>query len=111
MYSIALPLAFSYSATIFLNEMSSSCAKPWIHHTVAVVAAAFARRGLADAPAAAIARELRSSDRLLRFPTSAFCCCLRFASPLREFCLSSGTILQVLMVRIHFPPAESRLRT
>jgi hypothetical protein len=42
-----------------LNDTSSSSAKPWVHHTVAVVAAELARWGLADVPTAAMARELR----------------------------------------------------
>jgi hypothetical protein len=36
--SSVLPVVFWYSATTFLNAMSSSWAKPWIHHTVAVLA-------------------------------------------------------------------------
>src|SRR5215207_1428126 len=37
---------------VFLNEMSSSWTKPWVHHTVAVFACAFAMYGRASAPAA-----------------------------------------------------------
>src|SRR5262245_13148478 len=38
--SIWLPLAFSYPATIARKEASSSAMKPWVHHTLAVLAAA-----------------------------------------------------------------------
>ena len=41
-------------------------AKPWVHHTVAVVAAALAIWGRANDPAAPKAREARSSDRRVR---------------------------------------------
>jgi hypothetical protein len=40
--SILLPLVFSYSATIALSEVSSSFAKPCVHHISAVVAAVLA---------------------------------------------------------------------
>src|SRR5438093_4523968 len=49
---------------------SSSETKPCAHHTSAVVAAALAMKGRAKVPAAAAARELRSTDRRLRFPMS-----------------------------------------
>jgi hypothetical protein len=49
-----------------LNATSSSWAKPWIHHTVAVVAAAFARWGRAKLPAASKLAEPLSTERLVR---------------------------------------------
>src|ERR1700722_15311196 len=60
-----LPLAFWYSSTILLKAASSSGTKPWVHHTVAVLAAALAMKGRASVPAAATASELRRTDRLV----------------------------------------------
>src|SRR5215831_6996164 len=51
---------------------SSSGTKPCAHQTSAVVAAALARYGLTNVPTAAAANEVRSTERLLRFPMSAF---------------------------------------
>ena len=64
--STLLPLAFSYSPTIFLNEMSSSWAKPWTHQTSIVVAAALATCGRGRVPSAPSARELRRTERRVR---------------------------------------------
>src|SRR5262245_50042587 len=61
--SILLPLALSYSATILRKAASSSGMKPWVHHTLAVVAAALAKNGRPRLAAAAAPRERRSSKR------------------------------------------------
>src|SRR5215469_18081137 len=54
----------------FLSAASSSGTKPCVHHTSAVVAAALAIKGRASVPPAAKPRELRSTERRLRFPMS-----------------------------------------
>src|SRR5207244_2190190 len=46
--------------------------KPCVHHTSAVVAAALAIYGRAKGPAAASPRELRSTERLVRFIMPVF---------------------------------------
>src|SRR6516162_1462879 len=48
--------------------MSSSSANPWVHHTVAVVAAARATYGCTTAAAAASPNELWSTDRRVTTP-------------------------------------------
>src|SRR5215472_6021566 len=63
--SIVFPLAFSYSATILRKEASSSGTKPWVHHTLAVLAAALAMKGRARVPAAARPTDPRRTERLL----------------------------------------------
>jgi hypothetical protein len=69
-WSILLPLAFSYSATIARKPTSSSRMKPWGHHTLTVVAAALAMKGRPRVAAAARPMEPRSTERLpsLRMP-------------------------------------------
>src|ERR1051326_8548390 len=62
---MVLPLVFSYSATIFLKEASSSRTKPWTHHTVAVLPAASAMNGRPSVPAAASPADPRRTERLL----------------------------------------------
>jgi hypothetical protein len=52
--------------------MSSSSAKPWVHHTVAVVATALTIWGFANVPAAASAKEPRSTDRRLKVLAPSF---------------------------------------
>jgi hypothetical protein len=52
-------------------------AKPWTHHISAVVAAALAMYGRARAPAAAAARELRSTERLVKIVMPVFLPCSR----------------------------------
>src|SRR5215472_16075481 len=54
----------------FLSAASSSGTKPCVHHTSAVFAAALAIKGRASVPPAAKPRELRSTERRLRFPMS-----------------------------------------
>src|SRR4029077_14288303 len=60
-----LPLAFSYSATMAAKEASSSRTKPWVHHTLAVLAAALAMKGRPRVPAAARATDPCRTERLL----------------------------------------------
>src|SRR6516225_3290495 len=68
--------------------MSSSSAKPCAHHTVAVVASAFAIYGRANVPAAARPNDPRSTVRLVRllmlltFPVHATSICRKALSPL-----------------------------
>src|SRR5215831_13356174 len=54
------------------KDASSSGTKPWVHHTLAVMAAALAMKGRAKVPAAASPSEVRSTERLLslRMPSS-----------------------------------------
>src|SRR6516165_11192131 len=54
----------------FLSAASSSGTKPCVHHTSAVFATAAAIKGRASVPLAAKPRELRSTERRLRFPMS-----------------------------------------
>src|SRR5215469_12248056 len=63
--SILFPLVFSYSATMARKEASSSGTKPWVHHTLAVLAAALAMKGRASVPIAARPTDPRSTERLL----------------------------------------------
>src|SRR5215471_3384771 len=69
--------------------MSSSCAKPCAHHTVAVVAAAFATNGRANVAPAASPIELRSTDRRLTF-LMALPSCSNIVRPLRGRTFLSG---------------------
>src|SRR5580700_9023262 len=72
--SMLLPLAFSYAATVWRKDSSSSGTKPWVHHTLAEVAAALATNGRARVPAAARLREPRSTERLLSLLMSILPC-------------------------------------
>src|SRR5262245_37430944 len=63
--SILLPLAFSYSATAFRSDTSSSLTNPWAIHTLAVVPAALATRGGARRAVAPRATDPRSIERLV----------------------------------------------
>src|SRR5215469_2353564 len=54
----------------FLSAASSSGTKPCVHHTSAVFGAALAIKGRASVPPAAKPRELRSTERRLRFAMS-----------------------------------------
>src|SRR5437763_3799584 len=51
--------------------MSSSCAKPCVHHTVAAFAAGLAIQGCAIAPAATSPKEPRITERLVGFVLAA----------------------------------------
>src|SRR5271169_1122524 len=62
---MVLPLVFSYSVTTLRKAASSSGMNPWVHQTVAVLAAAFAMKGRANVPAAATASEPRNTERLV----------------------------------------------
>src|ERR1700756_3837941 len=65
LYSMVLPLVFSYSATILRKEASSSRTKPWSQYTVAVFPAALAMNGRPSVPAAASPADPRRTERLL----------------------------------------------
>src|SRR5262249_37994515 len=66
---ILLPLALSYSATMLRKAASSSGMKPWVHHTLAVLAAALAMKGRARVPAAARPTDPPSIERRLSLRT------------------------------------------
>src|SRR6516164_8663391 len=87
--SILLPLVFSYSATMARKEASSSGMKPWVHHTLAVLPAAFAMKGRPSVPIAARPTDPRSTERLLSLlmPSSLLFSAARIAS---RFARSSG---------------------
>src|SRR5262245_44412361 len=80
--SILLPLAFSYSATAFRSDTSSSLTNPWAIHRLAVVPAALAMRGGARRAVAPRATDPRSTERLVT-------CAIAVSSLVRERC--SGT--------------------
>src|SRR5215472_7455742 len=104
----------------FLSAASSSGTKPCVHHTSAVFAAALAIKGRASVPPAAKPRELRSTERRLRFPMSVSFPVLAPRRPFRGrvFCLDKlklaldavGSTDFLASVYAPFPVREQRCR-
>jgi hypothetical protein len=78
--SILLPLVFSYSAIMARKEASSSGTKPWVHHTLAVLAAALAMKGRARVPIDRRTRGAPSACLVCSWhPPCSLSCAYRFA--------------------------------
>src|SRR5258708_27466638 len=75
------------------KDASSSGTKPWVHHTLAVVAAALAMKGRARVPAAANPKDPRSTERRLSLRMAILPCSRLAARDLSRltFCLFAET--------------------